>query len=129
MLRVFSQTLLHQELESRPGGAAVVSDRVCAAATGGGGRTELLKLFLHCFSIRTGHRALQFTWQLPLHGDLVELAGELHAVDDALAARQQVVEQQAEGEDVGLLVVGHVASGHLRRSEPCGHERQKPTRM
>lgn len=62
---------------------------------------------------------MQFTWQLPLHGDLVELAGELHAVDDAPAARQQVVEQQAEGEDVGLLVVGDVASGHLRRSEPC----------
>lgn len=71
---------------------------------------------------------MQLTWQLPLHGHLVELAGELHAVGDAAAARQQVVEQQAEGEDVGLLVVGYVASGHLRSSEPCGRE-ENSTRM
>lgn len=78
------------------------------------------------FLVHTGHWTLHFTWQLPLHGDLVELAGELHAVGNAPAACQQVVEQQAEGEDVGLLVVGHVASGHFGRAEPCG---RKNTRM
>lgn len=63
--------------------------------------------------------AKAFTWQFSLNRNLVELTGELHAVGDALAARQQVVEQQAEGEDVGLLVVDHVTSGHLRCSESC----------
>lgn len=54
-----------------------------------------------------------------MNRNLVELTGELHAVGDALAARQQVVEQQAEGEHVSLLVVDHITAGHLRRSETC----------
>lgn len=103
-----------------------MSDRVCAAArrrTEDRGGQSCSNSPRSPFTLDTG--ACQLTWQLPLHGDLVELAGELHAVGDALAARQQVVEQQTEGEDVGLLVVGHVASGHLRRSEPCGRAHGK----
>lgn len=59
------------------------------------------------------------TWQFPLHHDLVELTGELHAVGDALTAGQEVVEQEAEGEHISLLVVDHVAPGDLRRSKAC----------
>ena len=59
------------------------------------------------------------TWQFSLDHNLVELAGELHPVGDSLAAGQQVVEQQAQREHVRLLVVRHVASGHLRSSETC----------
>lgn len=69
--------------------------------------------------------ALAPTRQLPLNHHLVELAGELHAVGDALAAGQQVVEQQPEGEDVRLLVVDHVPSGHLWSPEACGTHRVK----
>lgn len=65
------------------------------------------------------HNSFIITWQFSLNRNLIELTGELHAVGDALTARQQVVEQQAEGEHVSLLVVDHITPGHLRRSETC----------